>query len=159
MKYNVLQTFFKSAESETKLNAHHVQKKIVKLKMDKRPIKHRLSDINRRNVNLNKCITKVVGAPADYTIVSAEGKLHGYILLYTTIIKFLFTRHVIPLSEIADYAKVREKALLFWEHGSPVTPWLDITEEDMILTLPMNVEPLPVGGVQKKPSIVKSGSC
>ena len=41
--------------------------------MDKRPIKHRLSDINRKNVNLNKCITKVVGAPADYTIVSAEG--------------------------------------------------------------------------------------
>jgi hypothetical protein len=76
-----------------------------------------------------------------------------------TIIKFLFTRLVIPLSQIADYAKVREKALLFWEHGSPVTPWLDITEEDMILTLPMNVEPLPVGGVQKKPSIVKSGSC
>ena len=58
-----------------------------------------------------------------------------------------------------DYAKVREKALLFWENGSPVTPWLDITEEDMILTLPMNVEPLPVGGVQKRPSIVKSGSC
>ena len=63
------------ADSETKLNAHHVQKKIVKLKMDKRPIKHRLSDINRKNVNLNKCITKVVGAPADYTIVSAEGKI------------------------------------------------------------------------------------
>ena len=63
----------KFTDSETKLNAHHVQKKIVKLKMDKRPIKHRLSDINRKNVNLNKCITKVVGAPADYTIVSAEG--------------------------------------------------------------------------------------
>mmetsp|Transcript_8674 Transcript_8674/g.8610 ORF Transcript_8674/g.8610 Transcript_8674/m.8610 type:complete len:148 (+) Transcript_8674:49-492(+) len=117
-------------ESETKLEAHHVQKKIVKLKIHTRPMKHRPSDINRRNVNLDKCITKVEGAPSDYTIVSA-----------------------------ADYMKVREKALLFWEHGSPVTPWLDITEEDMILTLPMNVEPLPVGGVQKKPSIVKSGSC
>lgn len=62
-------------ESETRLEAHHVQKKIVKLKMDKRPKKHRLSDINRKNVNLNKCITKVEGAPADYTIVSAEGKM------------------------------------------------------------------------------------
>ena len=67
------------ADSETKLNAHHVQKKIVKLKMDKRPIKHRLSDINRKNVNLNKCITKVVGAPADYTIVSAEGTYLPYL--------------------------------------------------------------------------------
>ena len=66
---------------------------------------------------------------------------------------------ILEIRPLTDYAKVREKALLFWENGSPVTPWLDITEEDMILTLPMNVEPLPVGGVQKRPSIVKSGSC
>jgi hypothetical protein len=41
--------------------------------MDRRPKKLRPSDANRRNVNLNKCITKVVDAPTEYTIVSAEG--------------------------------------------------------------------------------------
>jgi hypothetical protein len=100
--------FFKSAESETKLNAHHVQKKIVKLKMDKRPIKHRLSDINRRNVNLNKCITKVVGAPADYTIVSAEGEIRDYIPLQM-IINFSFTCHVINLSELQTTRRLERR--------------------------------------------------
>ena len=128
--------------------------------MDKRPIKHRLSDINRKNVNLNKCITKVVGAPADYTIVSAEGNSISVIFFCNyTMVNSRMKPSKFFLAQFLDYMKVREKALLFWEHGSPVTPWLDITEEDMILTLPMNVEPLPVGGVQKKPSIVKSGSC
>ena len=60
-------------DSATALFAHHVQKKIVKRKQDKRPIKSRLSDINRKNVNMNKCITKVENAPADYSIISAEG--------------------------------------------------------------------------------------
>jgi len=55
--------------------------------------------------------------------------------------------------------KVREKALLFWENGSPSTEWLEITAEDMVLTLPQNVEPLPAGGVQKRPPLVRSGSC
>ena len=59
--------------SPSKLFAHHPEKKIIRKKMDRRPIKHRLSDINRKNVNLHKCITKVEGAPAEYTIVSSEG--------------------------------------------------------------------------------------
>ena len=58
-----------------------------------------------------------------------------------------------------DYMLVREKALLFWENGSPTSEWLQITEEDMVLTLPQNIEPLPVGGVQKRPPLVRSGSC
>ena len=118
------------SSSSTSLFAHHVQKKIIKRKQDRRPIKSRLSDINRTNVNLNKCITKVEGAPADYTMVSAE-----------------------------DYMKVREKALLFWENGSTSTEWLQITDEDMVLTLPQNIDPLPQGGVQKRPNLVRSGSC
>jgi hypothetical protein len=80
------------------------------------------------------------------------------VLTFSTLCNYTIIVNII-IVYIIDYAKVRAKALLFWENGSPVTPWLDITEEDMILTLPMNVEPLPVGGVQKKPSIVKSGSC
>ena len=36
---------------------------------------------------------------------------------------------------------------------------LQITAEDLLITIPSNVEPLPEGGVQKRPSIVKSGSC
>jgi len=64
---------FPTADSETALFAHHVQKKIIKRKQDRRPIKHRLSDINRSNVNMNKCITKVESAPAEYTLVSADG--------------------------------------------------------------------------------------
>jgi hypothetical protein len=58
----------------TRLFAHHPEKKIIRKKMDRRPIKHRLSDINRKNVNLDKCITKIENAPADYTIISAEGQ-------------------------------------------------------------------------------------
>jgi hypothetical protein len=41
--------------------------------MDRRPIKHRLSDINRKNVNKDICITKVANAPSDYQIITAEG--------------------------------------------------------------------------------------
>jgi hypothetical protein len=40
---------------------------------------------------LNKCITKVVGAPADYTIVSAEGALID--CTSHVLINFNFTRH------------------------------------------------------------------
>jgi hypothetical protein len=38
--------------------------------MHRRPKKTRPSDINRRNVNQDKCITKIEGAPADYFIPS-----------------------------------------------------------------------------------------
>ena len=38
-----------------------------------RPKKRRLSDINRKNVNLHKCITKVENAPSEYTMISADG--------------------------------------------------------------------------------------
>jgi hypothetical protein len=74
-----LQPFF-ILGSETALFAHHPQKKIIKKKQDRRPIKHRLSDINRKNVNLDKCITKVEGAPAEFTLLSADGGL--YLLFY-----------------------------------------------------------------------------
>jgi hypothetical protein len=43
--------------------------------MDKRPIKHRLSDINRNNINLNKCITKVANAPPEFEFLTVERKL------------------------------------------------------------------------------------
>ena len=65
--------FYCRADFSTALYAHHPQKKIIKKKMDRRPKKHRISDINRNNVNLNKCITKVPNAPSEYTIISAEG--------------------------------------------------------------------------------------
>ena len=65
---------FIQLESKTSLFAHHPEKKIIKKIMDRRPKKHRLSDINRKNINLDKCITKIPNAPADYTIISAAGK-------------------------------------------------------------------------------------
>ena len=49
--------------------------------MDGRPKKHRLSDINRNNINLGKSITLVENAPSDYTIISAAGK-KNYIYNY-----------------------------------------------------------------------------
>ena len=61
-------------ESSTSLFAHHPQKKITKKMQHYRPKKHRLSDINRKNVNLHKCITKVENAPSEYTMISADGK-------------------------------------------------------------------------------------
>ena len=59
--------------TETALFAHHPEKKIIKKIVDRRPKKHRLSDINRKNVNADKCITKLENAPADYTIITAAG--------------------------------------------------------------------------------------
>jgi hypothetical protein len=55
------------------LFAHHVNKKITKRMMDRRPKKSRPSDIFRNNVNHDKCITKIEGAPAEYTILAEEG--------------------------------------------------------------------------------------
>lgn len=61
-------------KSPSALLAHHVNKKITKRMMDRRPKKTRPSDIHRNNVNFGKCITKVVGAPPDYTIVAEKGE-------------------------------------------------------------------------------------
>jgi hypothetical protein len=57
----------------TLLFAHHPQKKAIKKIMHRRPKKHRPSDINRRNVNLNKSLHNFPGAPPDYTILTPEG--------------------------------------------------------------------------------------
>jgi hypothetical protein len=54
---------------------------------------------------------------------------------------------------------VREKALAFWQNGDSKAAWIEITPEDMLITLPQNRDPLPEGGVQKRPPLVKSGSC
>jgi hypothetical protein len=94
-------------------------------KMHNRPKKHRLSDINRNNQNLDKCITKIEGAPAEYTIIAA-----------------------------GDF-----KGSSFWESGDSKAEWLTISDEDLKLALSQNIEPLPEGGVQKRPPLVKSGSC
>jgi len=56
-----------------------------------------------------------------------------------------------------EYMKVREQALKFWEDGDSAAEWLEITEEDMVATFSENREPVP--GVQKRPNLVKSGSC
>ena len=61
-----------------KLFAHHVQKKTVQKIMDRRPKKKRLSDKVRRNVNLNKCITKFDANLEDYSVVPEEGKFEVY---------------------------------------------------------------------------------
>ena len=94
-------------------------------KMHNRPKKHRPSDIDRNNVNLDKCITKVADAPAEYTLMAAS-----------------------------DY-----KPNSFWTSGDSKAPWITITDEDLKLALSQNITPLPEGGVQKRPPLVKSGSC
>lgn len=60
--------------ADVRLFAHHPQKKAIKKVMDRRPKKHRPSDINRNNVNLGKCITKIGAGIPDYTIVPEEGE-------------------------------------------------------------------------------------
>ena len=57
-----------------------------------------------------------------------------------------------------DYLKVREEALKFWENGDPDVEWLEVTEDDMSIDLCPNREPLPAGGVQKRPPLVRSGT-
>ena len=129
-----------------------------------RPKKHRLSDINRKNVNLHKCITKVDNAPSEYTMISADGKRNFIDTYQAKYDIFLYFQHSILTSQLfqyhkLDYAKVRDDALKFWENGDSAASWLEILPEDMELTLPQNIEPLPEGGVQKRPPLVKSGSC
>jgi len=103
-----------------------VQKKIIKKKMHNRPKKLRLSDVNRSNQNLDKCITKVADAPAEYTILAAS-----------------------------DFKGPTN----FWDAGDSKAEWLTISDEDLKLALSQNIAPLPEGGVQKRPPLVKSGSC
>lgn len=95
--------------------------------MDRRPIKHRLSDINRKNVNLNKCITKLAGAPEQYEVVTAE-----------------------------QYEKERAEAMRFWEEGDPEVKWIEILPEDMVLTLPQNTESFDPSTRKKFPPLYKS---
>ncbi len=61
----------------TKLLAHHVQKKTVKKIMHRRPKKTRPSDVTRSNSNYNIAIEQLPEFQAipDYTIVSYERKL------------------------------------------------------------------------------------
>jgi hypothetical protein len=113
----------------TRLYAHHVNKKITKRMMHRRPKKSRPSDQVRNNINMDKCITKVEGAPAEYTILSAS-----------------------------DAAAAQAAAADFWANGDSAAEWLTITEEDKIVSLSPNREPLPEGGVQKRPPLLRSGS-
>lgn len=80
--------------------------KIIKKKMHRRPKKHRPSDINRRNKNLNKCINHIPGAPPEYTIVSAE-----------------------------ELEKVKDEVFKFWDEGDPEAEWHEITDEDRDFTV------------------------
>jgi hypothetical protein len=96
--------------------------------MKRRPKKSRPSDITRNNQNMHKCITKLDNSPSDYTLMTEE-----------------------------DYAKVRDRALNFWDNGDSEAEWIEITAEDMDLQLVQSIEPLPEGGVQKKPPLLRSG--
>eukprot|EP01039_Chlorochromonas_danica_P002718 gene2718-2968_t len=115
-----------AGKTSTTLFSHHPQMKIIKKKMHRRPKKHRPSDINRRNVNLHKCITKIENAPADYTLISAE-----------------------------DFEKVRAEANKFWEEGDPEAEWIEITDEDRLLLLPQGSE-APPKGARKTLNLVRS---
>jgi len=54
--------------------------------------------------------------------------------------------------------KVRAESLKFWQTGAPNVEWLTVTPEDMMVVLPNNREPLPAGGVQKRPNLIRSGT-
>jgi len=49
-------------------SAHHPEKKIIKKIVDRRPKKHRISDIERSNQNLGKCISKVNASMPDFQL-------------------------------------------------------------------------------------------
>ena len=67
--------------TSTPLFAHHVNKKITKRMMDRRPKKSRPSDINRNNQNHGKCITKMDLGP-DYTLLPAAGRLAVFLHMH-----------------------------------------------------------------------------
>ena len=56
---------------------------------------------------------------------------------------------------ISDFEAIRVASLQFWNIGDPNAVWHEITEEDKALSIPQNIEPLPVGGIQKRPPIFK----
>jgi hypothetical protein len=83
----------------TTLFAHHVNKKITKRMMDRRPKKSRPSDIFRNNVNLNKCISKVPNAPDDYALLTPEGinLISLFVYFFLIVVVFLVVQSMSEL--------------------------------------------------------------
>jgi hypothetical protein len=126
--------------SQTRIFAHHPQKKIIKKKQDRRPKKHRLSDVTRRNVNLNKCISKFQAEIPEYSIIASEGNFNLRIHFF-----FIIT------SLFAEAGK--DESGEFWTKGHPSSIWIAITADD---ELPMAPKYLPVTDIPKP--LIKSRS-
>jgi len=137
--------------TSTTLFAHHVNKKITKRMMDRRPKKSRPSDINRNNQNHGKCITKMDLGP-DYTLLPAAGRLAVF---------FAHARWKLfrPCRLLADFDEHHQANMLrFWEEGSPEDEWIELTEEDMKNVGPSTCQVPPINdGTPKNPPIRKNG--
>lgn len=116
--------------------------------MDRRPKKSRPSDIFRNNVNFDKCITKLDNSPAEYTIISENGM---------RLCLFAFKLHF-KLSILLPPDPHLVNPMDFWTNGDPEEEWLDITDEDRVLGLTSNIEPLSKEAIRKKPPLVRSGT-
>jgi hypothetical protein len=66
----------------SRLYSHHPKKKAIKKVMHRRPKKLRPSDINRRNINHNVCITKIpqFKETPDFIIVTEERKNRSFLV-------------------------------------------------------------------------------
>jgi hypothetical protein len=54
--------------------------------------------------------------------------------------------------------KEREAALKFWQTGDASAEWIEIIASDKECVLPRNMDPLPAGGVQKRPPIIRQNA-
>ena len=127
--------------------------------MDRRPKKLRLSDVNRKNVNMNKCISKIEGAPSDFTLIAAEGTQGPFISLHNIFSLSPLEKLNLTISRPFLFFIVDFKAggSSFWETGDIKAEWLTLSTDGSDY-FSNNREPVAPGS-QKKPQIVKSGTC
>lgn len=141
----------------TALFAHHVQKKAIRGVMDKQPRKSRPSDINRRNINHNKCITRVPQGP-DYTFAKDLSKLS--LLNYD----FLNWVHVCFFVSLApeEFAIKLEQSRRVWDddynHEDSDALRIDLIPEDFVQHITPNYGPVPKRLRQPDPRLPKSGT-
>jgi hypothetical protein len=105
----------------SRLYSHHPKKKAIKKVIDRRPLKRRPSDINRRNRNLNVCITKIpeFKETPDFIIVTEERKSQSVV----TLLVFILI--------VVEYLNDKDELWENLERGDPNATWHSLEDTEV----------------------------
>lgn len=67
-----------------------------------------------------------------------------------------FPNHYFILIYLLLSLEFQKSSNSFWESGDSKAEWLEITEDDSVIVFSQNRDPLPEGGVLKRPKLLKS---